>query len=957
MRVLGREHELATINGRLERLVAGLDGSGCIVVEAPAGSGKSTLLRAVLELPVVTSMHVLRCAPTAAERDLPYAALADLVADLVNEPNDADGEEPGAERWRAVLERALAGDADRDADRDTDPAGAAGLDARSVGRACRDAWSAIAVATPVLVVVDDAQWLDTASAAAVAYAVRRLPAAGVLVVAARRTVPPMSSSATSPGSPEAVAFDLGGDSMPLSPLPAPIISAIVTEWTNDRARMDLAAARTGTTQPLDGRRLRAIVDAAEGNPLYAVELARSAMTARHDRDLLTVPPSVEELLGHRLSEFALDVSLALAAVALQGRPTVTMLRRLDLLEPLAVAERAGVVDTSSGRAVYAHPLLAAVALQRTAAIDRRTLHRRLAEAADDPFDRVLHAARAAEQPDEALAAELAELADEMRRRGARDHAAELAGLALELTPADRSVRPARAVTAARLSFQCGDSALAAEQLSILDTGPTTPTRDVAFRAALVHATMAFSSGTAASAQQFAVRALDLCEQDVDRIEVLSLLARISYDDFDRSAVLARQALDLAERTPVPTAVMASALVARATTDLMTGEGLDRVAFDRAIELERIEADGGGPGYAPDSAYGSLAVLLKVTDELDEARAMLLTMLASNDDDGAEPYVRSHLPQLELWAGNWDAAEDHAHRHLDAAVRTGQHEQAVQARANLASIELHRGDLDAARATAEELRRSGAAAGDAWTERSGLGVLGAVAMAEGDAELAVELLGGWHRLAEQMGLREPGYCRFDADYVEALVSTGRLDAAGRHADLMAQRAEHIGRHTATAIAQRVQALVAGATGDRDRAVSLGRRAVESLAASPLVVEHARALLTLGQIHRRFKEKAAARDALTAALQIFERLGAEHFAERARTDLGRLGLRPAAGLGLTATEQRVAESAATGKTMRQVADELFMSPKTAEANLSRVYRKLGVGSRAELATWFAERRHQG
>ena len=115
--------------------------------------------------------------------------------------------------------------------------------------------------------------------------------------------------------------------------------------------------------------------------------------------------------------------------------------------------------------------------------------------------------------------------------------------------------------------------------------------------------------------------------------------------------------------------------------MMVGFGLDRAAFERAIELERDL-----PVFAADSAYAGLATWLKITDELDESRQMLLALLESRDDEGSRPFVLSHLPQLELWSGNWDAAEDYAQRHLEAAQRTGQSDQELQANSNLAVID-------------------------------------------------------------------------------------------------------------------------------------------------------------------------------------------------------------------------------------------------------------------------------
>ena len=271
--------------------------------------------------------------------------------------------------------------------------------------------------------------------------------------------------------------------------------------------------------------------------------------------------------------------------------------------------------------------------------------------------------------------------------------------------------------------------------------------------------------------------------------------------------------------------------------------------------------------------------------------------------------------------------------------------------NLALLDVHRGEVADAAALAEEVRAAGRDAGDVWTERNGLGLLGLVAMAEGDAPRAVAMLGRWHELAEQMALREPGYCRMQSDYVEALVATGAIDTADYYAAFMMANAQRLARPSLLAGAQRAAGLVAAARGEREAAVALASAAVDGFAATALVFEHARAQLTLGQIHRRFKEKAVARQALESALATFARLGAERLAERTRQDLARIGTRTTHVTSLTETELRVARLAAKGRTVRQVGDELFISPKTVEANLTRVYRKLGLSGRAELATWAA------
>lgn len=710
--------------------------------------------------------------------------------------------------------------------------------------------------------------------------------------------------------------------------------------------MTLLTERAGEDRRhLNGRELRTIIEVADGNPLFAIELARHATQFAPSTDgSLAIPASLDAVIADRFQQLAPDVVEALAAMAMLARPDLAAVNALGLTSAIGDAEREGILDTADGRVSFTHPLFAAAALHRTTSTVRRVLHQRLAAATTDPYEQLRHSAHASERRDGALASQLAEHADDLANRGAREQAADFAVLAAKLTPADHPQRHDRCVKAARLSFQRGEADLALQMLAdLIGTDPTPQSR---VRELLVRTTIEFSLGSAVTARAHAEEALQYCTTDVERVEVHSILARVSYDNFDVSTQHATIAMELAEQCDVPRSVLASVLAARAGEAFSAGHGLDRELFQRAIELENDTNL-----FSADSAYSSFAVLLKVADELDESRSMLLAVLRNNEDEGSLPFALSHLPQLELWTGNWDAAEDYGQRHLDAALRTGQHDQATQARNNLALIDIHRGDVAGAAVLAEAVRAAGRELGDVWTERNGLGLLGMAALAEGDAPRAVELLRRWHELAEQMALREPGYRRQLGDLVEALVATGNLDEATDYAAEMRASAERLPRPSLRAGACRAEALVAAARGDRDRAVQRAEEAVVVHAATPLVVEHARSMLTLGQIHRRFKEKAAAKVQLEAALAVFDRLGAERWAERTRQDLARIGLRTTHSTALTETELRVARLAATGRTVRQVGDELFISPKTVEANLTRVYRKLGLTGRAELATWAA------
>jgi DNA-binding CsgD family transcriptional regulator len=197
-------------------------------------------------------------------------------------------------------------------------------------------------------------------------------------------------------------------------------------------------------------------------------------------------------------------------------------------------------------------------------------------------------------------------------------------------------------------------------------------------------------------------------------------------------------------------------------------------------------------------------------------------------------------------------------------------------------------------------------------------------------------------------------RFRLDLVEALVGIGELEEAREVQDRFETAARDLGRRWALATAERTRALLVSAGGDPDRALSLAARALEDIEALDSPLERARALLTQGVIARRAKVRALAREALERAYGEFSGLGATLWAERAQSELRRLGGRTAAGTELTETERRVAELVATGVSNKAAAAALFVSVRAVEANLTRVYTKLGVRSRAELAARLAGRR---
>ena len=240
---------------------------------------------------------------------------------------------------------------------------------------------------------------------------------------------------------------------------------------------------------------------------------------------------------------------------------------------------------------------------------------------------------------------------------------------------------------------------------------------------------------------------------------------------------------------------------------------------------------------------------------------------------------------------------------------------------------------------------------------GLTILGFVALSEVDAAEADRTLQPLVALAEELGIAEPMTAPFLPDEVEALVLLGELDRAEALLDLFHRRAAELDRPWALATALRGRGLIAAGRGDLEAATEVLEDSLRAHEQLDMPFELGRTLLVLGQVRRRRREKRAAASALERAVEIFDQVGARLWAERARSELERCGLRRAGADELTPTERRVAELAATGSTNRQIADAIFVSPKTVEANLARVYRKLGIRSRAELGAWLERERAAG
>jgi DNA-binding CsgD family transcriptional regulator len=417
---------------------------------------------------------------------------------------------------------------------------------------------------------------------------------------------------------------------------------------------------------------------------------------------------------------------------------------------------------------------------------------------------------------------------------------------------------------------------------------------------------------------------------------------------------ARAALELAEELQDPR-VMAEAFQAYPFVEFLLGSGVDQELLDRGSALEG-HMEGEFKSHVLRASF-VVAQLLKFTDRLDEARRTFTELLSdavARGVTGPIPQILYHLAELECRAGNWDAAMEHARESRAAAQRLMGTMLLSEGHFAVGMVEAHLGRADPARLEALEGLRVAEAGGEILLLIPNLSVLGFLELSLGRPAEADAYLSRAVELERQMGVREPAYFRVVPDEVEALVALGRLDQAEALLAPFEDAGKDLGRAWTIATGARCRALVSAARGDLDGASAAADEAVRVHDHLPLPFELGRTLLVRGAVERRAKRKREARHTLTKALEVFDGLGAALWADKARAELARIGGRAPSSLELTPTEARVAELVAAGSTNREVADALFVSVHTVEANLKRIYRKLGIRSRTELASRFPRER---
>jgi DNA-binding CsgD family transcriptional regulator len=919
--VVGREAELERIGGFLD------PGRGelALLLDGVAGIGKTTLWRAGIQLARKQEYRVLWCQPTASETAFSFAPLGDLLSPVVQ---DLLPKLPPPQR--AAIGAALAL-----VDHDIPE-----VDERVVGLALLSSLRLLAVRDPVLVAVDDVQWLDPASAAVLWFAARRLQDERLKLLLSVRVQPGAAPLQVD----RAVADRLLR--VQVGPLSSSDLHRIIV-------------ARFG--RPLPRPTLLRLHYTAGGNPFYALEIARYLLEEAKPPgpgDPLPVPPTLEELLRARITRLPRTARDTLQAAALLSEPTLQALEGSGA-DPawLDQAIAAGVVELVDDRIRFTHPLLTAAVSSTMGPGRRRRLHARLAELELDPEERARHLALATTGPDATVADALEEAAQHAVLRGAAASAAQLAELAAQRTPQeDREGRWRRLIEAGLRHATSGDFARARALLApLLEELPPGPLRG---KVLLNLADIGWDDYLEMIA--LAERALVEVDDDVSRARLHSLLGAIAlFDDLPGALAHLQAALEAAERAgDQELAVLA--LVNRVDTEVAAGQ-MTPGLLERALAL--AEATGGRllprvPHFeSPGTVLGSALLRL---DRLDQARAILETARADGLAQGAYPavgFTARVLTEVMWRLGDWPAAARYAAEFSELFEQLGLDHLSPWPLYATALVDAHLGNVEQARAAATRgvaisLEVEGENGGWLMQDR---GVLGFLELSLGNPAAAVGFLRPGARRLHEVGWRDPfGDLKHNA--IEALILVGELEEAAELLADLEDWSHSVDAPAVAATARRCRGLLRAARGDHDGALEALAEAARAFQQVPVPFERGRTLLALGALQRRAKQRRAAQASLGAALAGFQQLGARLWAEQARAQLAQLGGRRPQDATLTATETQIAALVAQGRTNRQVADALFVSPKTVEWNLSKVYRKLHVRSRAELAAKLA-RRAQG
>jgi DNA-binding CsgD family transcriptional regulator len=919
--VVGRGSELAAVERALTRAGAGPSG---LVLQGEPGIGKTTLWIAAQTLATDRGLCVLSSRPTRSESGLPLGAFGDLFSDISPDIT-ALLPEPQRHALEVALLRA-------------DPA-VTPSDQRALSVATANLLRELADRQgPLLIAIDDVQWLDDSSAAILSFALRRIEGRRVGVVVSLRGTAPVPAPLGLD-----VAMPWGAlESLTLGPLSLAELHRLLL------AHLGQSVSRLGLIR---------IEKACGGNPFYALEIARALIRTGATvtaGEPLPIPDQLAPLMRQRIETMPARTNQALLVAAVAFEPSLEVLGGVvgtDVMSVLEPAVRDGLLAMEGSTARFSHPLLAAAVLARAEPSAIRHAHARLARRAGSDEARARHLGLAAPGPD-AMAAEALEAAAEAaRRRGAPIAAAEMFESARDLTPSGRPDDAARRTYRAALCYsEIGEMQRAGSMLEQLlrvlppGTGRARPLQllgqvrgwSVSFREALALALDALDAAGADTA----LRA---------EIELDIVFCCVSMGDFSQADVHARAAVAEGEKAGID-GLHAQALAIISIIDFFLGRGVSAQRMARALALEDPQRPGPTQMH-PRVVNGLLLLFIGRLDQSIATHVELRSEFLDRGRETAAPMLSFYLVWASIWRGDLRGAERFAEDSRKVAFL---HDDAMTKALALAASALadsYSGVADRARADAAEAVALFQSIDWGLATIWPLWALGFLELSVGNEGRVDELLRPLADMVTATGAGDPILGMFLPDEIDALIALGELNRAAALIEWLEQRGREQDRPWALAAAARCRGALAAARGDLGSAIAALDQAAVEHGRVEMPFEWARTLLVRGRVHRRRKEKRLADRALREAQAIFAELGAPLWAEKARTELDRIGLRPRAPHHLTETERRVATLAAGGMTNREVAQAAFLSPKTVDNVLGRVYRKLAISSRAELGAVMA------
>ncbi|MBC6456399.1 LuxR family transcriptional regulator [Actinomadura sp. HBU206391] len=913
----GRDAELSAI----EDLLAGArEGkSGALLVRGEAGIGKTALLDHAEA--VATGLRVIRGAGVESEAELPFAALHLLLRPVL----DRVGALPGVQ---ATALRAALG---------LVPAADSG-DWFLVGLAVLSLLSDLAEDRPVLCLIDDAQGLDRASAGALLFAARRLDAEGVVMVFAARDG---ERGFAAHGLPE----------LRLDGLDARAAAGLLGEYGEDLGP--------------DVR--RRVLSEAAGNPLGLIELPKALGESHRvgervggqprgvPQGILPLTDRLREAFQGQVERLPETARALLLVAALEDTGDLGVIlaaaeRSGASLDDLDVAERAGLVRTGDGGVRFRHPLLRAAVVDGSPLGTRVAAHAALATTLDRPADadrRAWHLAAAATGPDERVAAELERTAVRAKRRSGYSAAASAYERAARLTPhtGPQERRLALAAEAAAESGELDRAAGLAEQAAGLTTDPALRARLTEIRAAA-----SFWAGSLGAAYRLLMEGAELVSA-ADPHRTASMLIEAAHIGWYTGERELTESLERLAAVPLaaadPLAPMSRLLMLATSPTVgwaVTGAAAEdaRADSDELIAVARAAA-GDPADLILVAAIGLILGQDTVTLELASA---LAAETREQGRIGLLPQMLFYLSSAQQFIGRHGDALATATEALGIARDTGQRQWAQRLGEPLAHLAAFDGDEALCRRLTDDALARVTTGDPSWEVPWVYSALGVLDLGLGRAEAALARL---TTLEQGRARFHIAAIRSTPDLVEAAVRVGGPDAATEAFGQFEKWAVHARQPWIDALTLRCRALLAPA----ERAADHFEAALRLHAKASRPFDHARTALLYGEWLRRARRKAEARTHLRTALEAFERLGAKPWSERARTELGATGTtaprQPAPGAlaGLTPQELQIVRLAARGLSNREIAAQLFLSPRTVGYHLYKAYPKLGVASRGELA----------